>query len=114
MNQILTAIEDMVSSLFSLKPTSDVTRNTIYEAVRKTAIIMSSTNDIKVTDEDINLITKKLEERFFITMSLGILFAEQYKPWLDAAKGDIQWFYWDRYREIPNQGRISFASDTKS
>ena len=100
MNEILTAIEDMVSSLLSPKPTSEVTRNTIYEAVKKTSSIMSSTNNITVTDEDIDLITKRLEERFDITMTLGILFAEQYKPWLDAAKGDIHWFYWDRYRRF--------------
>jgi hypothetical protein len=99
MNNILTAIEDMVSALLSQKKASDaITRNVIYDAVRSTSAIMSSTNQILVTDEDIDLITKRLEARFDITMSWGTLFAEDYRPWLANSRGDVNWYYWDRYK----------------
>ncbi len=101
MSNILTAIEDMVSTLLSQKAASDaITREVIYDAVRNTTAIMSSTNQVLVTDEDIDLITKRLEARFDITMSFGTIFAENHRPWLDNSKGDIDWYYWGRYERF--------------
>ena len=103
MNDILTAIEDMASSLLSPKSMAGVTREVIYEAVKSSSSIMSSMNNVTIDDEEIDLITKRLEERFDITMDLGTLFADEYKPWLDRARGDIDWYYWDRYRRFLNK-----------
>ncbi len=100
MNNILTAIEDMVSALLSQKAPSDVTREVIYDAVKRASAIMTATNQISVADEDIDLITRRLEARFDITMSLGTLFAEDYRPWLDISRGDIDWYYWGRYKRF--------------
>jgi len=98
MNDILAAIEDMASTLLSPKPTAEVTRSMILDAVKQSSSIMSSMHKVIITDDDINLIARRLEERFDITMTLGTLFADAYKPWLDHARGDIDWYYWNRYK----------------
>jgi len=103
MNEILTAVEDMAANLLSPKPTAEVTREVILDAVKKSSSIMSSVNTITITDDDINLISRRLEERFDITMLLGTLFADEYRPWLDNARGEIDWYYWNRYRRYLNK-----------
>jgi hypothetical protein len=98
MNNILVAIEDMASNLLSPKSTSEVTSETIYDAVKKTSAIMSSMYEVEITEKDIDSITKNLEARFNITMYFGTLFSEDYRPWLDNLKGEIDWYYWERYK----------------
>ncbi len=100
MNNILIAIEDMASALLSPKPTSEVTSKIINEAVKKTSEIMSVVEGVKITEEEIEVITRRLEARFDITMTLGTLFSENYRPWLDNSKGDITWYYWERYKRF--------------
>lgn len=107
MNDIMTALEDMASDLLSPLHTSKVTRNTIYEAVRHSATTMSFMHGTTVTDEEIILITKRLEERFDITMSVGTMFAEEYRPWLENAQGNIDWYYWKRYKRLLDQQRFA-------
>jgi hypothetical protein len=52
------------------------------------------------SDEDLDAAVRILETRFSIRMSLGSLFeAEDYKPWLVARQGEIDWYYWTRYRK---------------
>jgi hypothetical protein len=100
MNDFFMIIEDMVANLLSEKQKSDLTEKSIIEAVRKTVDVFSTINKIAISDEDILKIAKKLEERFDISMSFGTLFAEDYKPWLDDARGEIEWFYWNRFRRL--------------
>lgn len=43
---------------------------------------------------------RRLETSFSIRMKVGALFqAEDYKPWLSERQGDIDWYYWTRYRK---------------
>lgn len=52
------------------------------------------------TEEDITQVTKELKTKFSIRMSMGSLFkAERHKPWLINRQGDIDWYYWERYRK---------------
>ena len=101
MNKILNAIEDMVSNMLSLADQSKIDNDLIKDAAIKASNIIFRMYNVRIGQEDIELISKKLEERFDITMTFGTLFsAETYKPWLDNEKGDIEWYYWDRYKRF--------------
>lgn len=94
----LTQIEDLTESFLVAKlgekNLDNIDRETILDAVK----LMASS--LSVNDEnEIKLIVAKLEERFDISMSLGVSFeAEDYIPWLEENRGDIEWFFWERYK----------------
>lgn len=97
----------MAASLLSIRDPATVSRSSIREAVELAAKNMSMMYDEDVSEGDVLHISKKLEERFDIRMSLGTLFsAEDYRPWLDDARGDIEWYYWDRYRRLLIQDKF--------
>jgi hypothetical protein len=49
-----------------------------------------------------------LEERHGVTMRIGtLLMARDYEPWLDAARPEITPYYWDRYRKLLIEQRLS-------
>ena len=92
----LSQIEDAAVNLLSSFGGIAINRNIIEEKVRAIAGIEDVDNE-----QDIQLIIRKLEERFDITMDLGTLFAaDHYRPWLDSVKGDTDWYYWDRYKRF--------------
>ncbi len=99
-------IEDMTANLLLQTSEGSVTRQAIFDAVTKLAPIASSIHGDVVTDDDVQLVVKILEERFDITMTIGTLFAEEYRPWLASAKGNIDWFYWNRYRRYLGEKRL--------
>lgn len=107
MNDLLIAIEDMASNLLSPIPTPEVTRKKIFDAVILSSKTMSSMYDVIISEQETERISKRLEERFDITMTLGTLFAEDYRPWVDNAQGDINWYYWDRYKRLLNKQRYA-------
>ena len=79
-----------------------VNTQVIRDAVTKMAGLLSVTES-----SDIELIVAKLEERFDISMTLGTSFsADDYVPWLDEKRGDIDWFFWDRYKR--HLGNLNF------
>lgn len=91
-------IEDAAASLLESLDFDSVERTVIEEKVRLIAEIQGD-----YSTEEISIITRKLEERFDISMSLGTLFAaDDYRPWLNNARGSIEWYYWDRYRRYLN------------
>ena len=107
MTLILTAIEDMAANLLSVQDSSTVSSTRIREAVLLAAKNMCVMYKEEVPEADISCISKRLEERFDIRMSLGTLFAaEHYKPWLDDARGGIGWHYWDRYKRALDSRRF--------
>ena len=92
----LSQIEDAAVNLLSSFGGIAINRNIIEEKVRAIAGIEDVDNE-----QDIQLIIRKLEERFDITMDLGTLFAaDHYRPWLDSVKGDTDCYYWDRYKRF--------------
>ena len=95
MNDVLERIEDMVA--LALQGGSP-TRETIHKTTKN---FSDSVFPNQVTEEDILNITRKLETRFDISMGIGsILEAENYTPWLDDNRGDIDWYYWKRYKRL--------------
>jgi hypothetical protein len=96
--EVLTQIEDIceqsINLQLKLKGLDQADSIMIRAEVEKLAQTFS------VTDKnDIEQIALRLEERFDISMTLGNYFsADDYVPWLDENRGDINWFFWDRYK----------------
>jgi len=105
--QILTSVEDTAANiLFVLEP-SAVETELIERAVSKSAGIISETYNVNFEKSDLTQIVKRLQERFDIKMSLGIMFsAEDYIPWLSDVKGNIEWYYWGRYKRLLDRNRF--------
>lgn len=94
LNQIEDLSEKFLVAKVGEKELDQIDSEMILETVKMMAYSLS------VTDEnDINLIVTKLEERFDISMTLGSYFeAQDYIPWLEDNRGDIDWFFWNRYK----------------
>lgn len=50
-----------------------------------------------ITDEDAEVIIKKLQAALDVAMDVGIVIERDYEPWLKAKKDAIDFFYWNRY-----------------
>ena len=100
MSDKLIQVEDAVANLLSSYDSDPVERSVIHEQVAEFARFYTKFHG-EYSDQEILIITRKLEERFNITMSLGTIFAaDDYRPWLNYASGDIRWYYWDRYKRL--------------
>ncbi|XPV75768.1 MAG: Z1 domain-containing protein [Desulfovibrio sp.] len=80
----------------------DIPEEKFYLAVNATvANVAALYPDVDVEVLDVDSIVKKLQERFDIQMSLGTIFpGEKYTPWLQEVYGDVDWYYWSRYRQL--------------
>ncbi|MDA3822589.1 MAG: hypothetical protein PF450_08295, partial [Bacteroidales bacterium] len=93
---ILENIEDGVAILLD---GGKQDRNTIINFVRM--VVSSQYNNETISEQGILQITKRLEARFDIYMGVGnLLSAEGYTPWLDDARKNIDWYYWERYKRL--------------
>lgn len=52
---------------------------------------------LPVSDEEAELVVKKLQAALDVAMDTGIVIAKEYEPWLKARKDQIDLYYWDRY-----------------
>lgn len=50
-----------------------------------------------ITDEEAELVIKKLQKALDVAMDIGIVIEKEYEPWLKAKKDTIDFFYWNRY-----------------
>ncbi|MFQ7451647.1 MAG: hypothetical protein ACLRNQ_09615 [Flavonifractor plautii] len=50
-----------------------------------------------ITDEEAEIIIKKLQATLDVAMDTGIVIEKEYEPWLKAKKDTIDFFYWNRY-----------------
>src|SRR5689334_1052617 len=61
-----------------------------------------------VTDDEAEALARAIEQRHDVTMNLGsALTAKEFKPWLDAAKAKIEFYYWDRYKRLLEEKQLS-------
>ena len=103
MSDILTEIEDTAAK--ALQSHSQIPMELIRENVVQISevLIQVYNKNTGLTEAEIDLITKRLQERFDILMPLGTLFAaEDYRPWLDEKRGGMDWYYWERYKRSLN------------
>ena len=80
------------------------TEEALLNIVRAQSAVLSLTSGAvgatDFSDEDIEEVVRVLEARFLIRMDLGSLFeADDFQPWLAGRQGEINWFYWERYRK---------------
>ena len=53
-----------------------------------------------LSDQEIEQVVAKVQTRHDTTMGLGVMFyAETYTPWLASKRGEINFYYWERYRK---------------
>src|SRR5262245_50443515 len=61
-----------------------------------------------VDDGAAEKLARVFEERHGVTMTIGAVLTEvQYQPWLDAARGTIVPFYWDRHKKLLTTKKMS-------
>ncbi len=90
----LKSLENMVGAeLANELPSTDLIR----ELIDKVRSIFPS-----VSDESAEALARKFETRHGVTMNIGSVLTgeDDYEPWLDHAKSDIESYYWDRYRKF--------------
>ncbi len=103
----LEMIEDNAAGLLSNDDPSTVGRDRISQAVTMASQTVEMMHGKCVREGDADYLVRKLETRFDIGMSLGTMFSsEEYRPWLDAARADISWYYWKRYQRLLRQNRF--------
>ena len=103
MIDVLASIEDAVAALLSVRNMDNLDRSIIEAKVRQIAMVQDVSSE-----QMIQQIVRKLEERFNITMSLGVLFSKaDHHPWLDDERGSIEWYYSDRYNRMLLEDKYS-------
>lgn len=102
MTPLLRSLEGMTTMYMASQPgphTAESIRNIIRQ-LRDTPMFLG-----KVEDHDAEELARLVEEKYGISMGLGaIVDAEDFRPWLHDARinGEIESFYWDRYRKLLN------------
>lgn len=81
-------------------PTEDALREFVKAQANVLQMLPDHTNHAGYTEDDISQAVHELQTKFSIRMPIGTLFeAEDYKPWLVNRQGDIDPYYWERYRK---------------
>jgi len=91
----------------------------LEKIVRAQVVVLGLSNEgdhgEEYSQDEIAEAIRTLQTRFSVRMSAGTLFeAEDYKPWLTEKQGDIDWYYWTRYRKylLTNKGFPPFVVRT--
>jgi len=91
----LAKVESTVSMALQGEP--DITSVLIENRVRSIAAAL----DQFLSDDEIRVLTKKLETSFQVSMSLGATLKDSsHTPWLNKQREHIDPFYWARYKQL--------------
>jgi len=90
------------ASLTIVANSKTITRELISNAVKTFAPAFPS-----LDREKIEMVVKRIETRCSITMGIGECLTEDYSPWLDEAKSNIEWHYWNKYKELLGRKGLS-------
>ena len=94
MNIDLESIEHTVSM-------SLVGKNITHDLVLEMVIGIGKTMCSDITENMISTLVKRIESKRQITMDLGFTLIDQsHRPWLTDKKGSIDWYYWNRYKQL--------------
>jgi len=101
--ELIDSVEASATTLLDQKSrqTEQIEEAFIHKAVESAAMIACALyDDISPEDIPVEDIVKRLQERFSIRMTLGTMFAAVgHTPWLEQRSGDIEWYYWERYKK---------------
>lgn len=103
MNDSLTILETMVGAQLAKEPLPSQERiRALISQVRQ----LSMFND--VTDSLAEKLALNFEAQHGVSMTIGsMLTAQDYEPWLDAARSKIQPYYWNRYKKLLTEKTFS-------
>ena len=78
------------------------TYDQLVEIVRMQAMVLVAVHGGEpFSEEEITQATLKIQLRHDTTMGLGVLFdSDTYTPWLADRRGEINFYYWGRYRQL--------------
>ncbi len=72
----------------------------IKKYVKANAIHLQLVDGVEFDEAEIEEALRYIKSQFVYRMTIGALFeSENYKPWLEKRQGDINWYYWERYRK---------------
>jgi len=99
-NDVENSATNMLSQMAKTNP--QIPEEFFRKAVRGAADSAMAIYNISLEEIPLDLIAKKLQQRFNIKMTLGTMFtnADKYKPWLEQLSGEIDWYYWNRYKNL--------------
>ncbi|MDT8391686.1 MAG: Z1 domain-containing protein [Lentisphaeria bacterium] len=94
-------IEKLVDAVALILENSEPpTEDALFCITKAQATVVSMTSGMDFFESDIAQAVKTLQTRFIHRMPMGALFeSEDYRPWLAGRQGDIDWYYWRRYRK---------------
>ena len=100
-NKGLGLLKSMVNAALAMEPlpTPDVIREHRI-AARELPTVRKLHS---VTDDEVERLAIELEHTHGVTMDIGSTLegdSTDFMPWLDDARGQIDFFYWDRYRQL--------------
>lgn len=85
---------------FVLENWDPPTENILFDMVKAQAAVHNIRCGESFSDEEISHVVKVLQARFVHRMPMGVIFeSEEYRPWLHDRQGNIDWYYWLRYRK---------------
>jgi len=96
--ELMTRIEDGAAAFINMTYNASLTEDEIRENVQ---LALSRHKEHNLADEEISTIVRRLQQRFDVKMDLGVMLcgeSEDWRPWLNDARGEINWFFWDRYK----------------
>jgi hypothetical protein len=99
--QILGSLEGMTSMYMASQP-GPHTAQSIRDIIAQLRAMPMFVGQVE--DEDAEELARLIEEKYGISMGLGAIVAEDFRPWLHDARinGEIGDFYWSRYRKLLN------------
>ena len=72
----------------------------IVKYTKANALHLQLVDGIEYTEAELEEVLRHIKSQFVYRMEIGALFeSEDYKPWLEQRQGDINWYYWERYRK---------------
>ncbi len=90
---------DTIACIFENKELP--TENALFDLAKAQANVITLTHGKIFSEEEILSAVKTIQVRFVHRMPMGALFkSEEYRPWLAERQGDIDWYYWKRYKKL--------------
>ena len=94
MTENLSKVEIMVGAVLANEKEAP-TPEKIRSLIQRTAIVFP------IADEEVEKLARKFETIHGVSMNIGtILQDEEFEPWLEKERPDIDNYYWDRYRKL--------------
>ena len=105
----LNSIEDAAEAMLRDLPPKSIDSEKIKGVIVAQAKIQNMLQGISLSEKEVVLIARRLEERFDINMGCAILFEDEkrYLPWLEERKKTINSYYWNRHKRYLEQKKFT-------